>query len=713
MANGIKKVKYVLGKIFPSKSVPNQRITIAPDKEVYFDAEWDTGTPVLDTEKPVTWFVQSTDRINTIDSETIPFSTRYFSFKMERALCGSYYYFIDANLSGKANSNNSVGLYVNGYCSPKIIITKWSIENDGEDIRKTHHFSYGDVINLSVETEGLNGDFVDLELYRRVQHGGGLKDDVHFMTYIDALVIDGEINVSFNDTYSWMISNAGKVEFFYIQIKTKAGVYVSDGKSIVHATYLRIKNKISNTQGEKSTNNTPVKIGKTDKSAERISFAAVYFRPLDTWNGEFGFDWLREDDNGLKHSSPADPDPAYANIIEGGYLDGINDLTGGATGTAYAQLKNQYERLPMANTGYAVTEYFVPYLTLFPKSFVDTLPATVAVKPKYEADLHVFLSIKDVIDRLEFEYDKNSLIVSSNTLSDKTKTNSLVISADTSIKVTCKIDLHVDKEIKIYCYRTNGQPRSLAGKIIVVKNDASARKNQKFVLVPVNTNIDGRTPKNGKFSPSEQKSLQEALYQSIITSTLELGPILDLSNDPKFQILTDVHGNKTYGDYIFKNTLGNPQRADGKIFQDHIGVYSFLQNLYFRQNNQYNGYFTIFCFDENSYYSYVDPLTGDAAAVVGQVENIRTKNVFLFNGPRGSARGNDTMAHEGLHGLGLYHTHSDNTRYSILEPDRKYVFANGNDRGSLAKSTNNIMSYGNKTKKTTWQWQWEIIRKKV
>ena len=90
---------------------------------------------------------------------------------------------------------------------------------------------------------------------------------------------------------------------------------------------------------------------------------------------------------------------------------------------------------------------------------------------------------------MEFEYDKNSLIVSPNILSDKEKTNSLVISADTSIKVTCKIDLHEDKEIIVYCYPTNGMPRLLAGEIIDLKNDFVARKQQKFVLVPVTTFI--------------------------------------------------------------------------------------------------------------------------------------------------------------------------------------------------------------------------------
>jgi hypothetical protein len=705
MAKGIDKIKYISGDIFAKMSVPGTRLTIPPDKTIGFQVEWESGATPADMMQPITWFVRSTDKIDHVSSDTLS-SHQIFGFKIPKILCGSYHYFIDANILGVPNSN-SKGIFVKGYCPPRIKKSKWSIINDGEDVRKTHQFCYGDEIHLSIETEGMNGDRVYITLYRRVRKGGGVSDDQHIMTYTDGLVIDGEINVSFGNTYQWLgiIKQANAVEEFYIKVKSLDGKFITDGKDNVHARYLRIKNKITNTREKPSTNNTPVKIGDTEKSGERMSLAAVYFRPLDNWNGEFGFDWLREKDNGL---APAN-DPAYTDIIEGGYLDGITDLTGGATGTAYAKLKNQYQRLPVSNTGYAVTEYFAPYLTLFSKSFVDTLPATLSIKPKYEADLKVLVAINGPIDRLEFEYDKNLLTVSPEILSDKAKTNSLVPSADTSIKITCKKDLTSDKEIKIYVYPTNGKPRSLAGKIMVLKNDAAARKKQKFVLVGVTTNINGIRNVTGGFSPSEQKYLQEGLYQSIILGSLEMGPILDLSGDVKFQLITDAHGNKTYGDFIYRNTAHNPQQTDGNIYEDHPNIFTYVQNLFLRLNPQYRGYYTMFSFNENTYDSFFDPSTGSAGAVPGQVQDIKLKNVFLFNGIQGATRGRDTIVHEGLHGLGLHHTHSDST--PISEPERKFVFANGNN--FPAKSTDNIMSYGQKIKKSTWQWQWDIVRRNV
>lgn len=66
----------------------------------------------------------------------------------------------------------------------------------------------------------------------------------------------------------------------------------------------------------------------------------------------------------------------------------------------------------------------------------------------------------------------------------------------------------------------------------------------------------------------------------------------------------------------------------------------------------------LFSFNENTYDSFYDPDSREAAAVPGQVLGITIK---LFNGIQGTTRGNDTIAHEGLHGLGLQHTHSNST----------------------------------------------------
>lgn len=44
--------------------------------------------------------------------------TKVYGFKIEKKLCGSYHYYIEASLSGKRDFKNKTGLYIKGYCPP-------------------------------------------------------------------------------------------------------------------------------------------------------------------------------------------------------------------------------------------------------------------------------------------------------------------------------------------------------------------------------------------------------------------------------------------------------------------------------------------------------------------------------------------------------------------------------------------------------------------
>ena len=89
--------------------------------------------------------------------------------------------------------------------------------------------------------------------------------------------------------------------------------------------------------------------------------------------------------------------------------------------------------------------------------------------------------------------------------------------------------------------------------------------------------------------------------------------------------------------------------------------------------------------------------------MAGRVESVGVKNVMLS--PKAS-RWESTLPHEVLHGLGLSHVHADGK--PIQEVDRKYTYQK--------YTTDNIMKYndsGIDDRCSTWQWQWEIIRKKL
>ncbi|WP_246034353.1 hypothetical protein [Empedobacter tilapiae] len=94
-----------------------------------------------------------------------------------------------------------------------------------------------------------------------------------------------------------------------IDIEAKEAKLHGTNKTTIHSD----KQAIINSKGTaeiygESGNQLSNKAQDTSSTpTETIAIAMAYFRPKDTWNGEFGFDWLREKDNGLALST----DPAY------------------------------------------------------------------------------------------------------------------------------------------------------------------------------------------------------------------------------------------------------------------------------------------------------------------------------------------------------------------------------------------------------------------
>jgi len=75
--------------------------------------------------------------------------------------------------------------------------------------------------------------------------------------------------------------------------------------------------------------------------------------------------------------------------------------------------------------------------------------------------------------------------------------------------------------------------------------------------------------------------------------------------------------------------------------------------------------------------------------------HLPTLNLVLFANPEAMV-----LSHEVLHGMGLHHTHIDDE--VIEESTRRYVYKEN--------TTDNVMSYAS-TRKSTWYWQWKIVRK--
>ena len=287
MAKGVKKIEWNSTKkdgagVYPKLSTPNRLLTIEPDKHAWFSVkEWYPDTTKAEKEKNITWIRQDGKEKFIIKQMVVPANNLY-GFRLEKKLCGPYTYYIEASLSGKRDLKNETGLYVRGYCTPKIIDSKWCTSNDGKDER-SRLFSYGEKLYLGVNTEGLNGNILTVEIYR-LREGSrltGRKEDKRIRTIANVEVIDGEINLEINNTSLWKadIIDIEDTEKFYIKIKDAFGNYIKDDKNDnIHARFLRIKNESVPQTPKKPTNNTPVKVGESEvnkKRDELCKFSAI------------------------------------------------------------------------------------------------------------------------------------------------------------------------------------------------------------------------------------------------------------------------------------------------------------------------------------------------------------------------------------------------------------------------------------------------------
>ena len=202
--------------------------------------------------------------------------------------------------------------------------------------------------------------------------------------------------------------------------------------------------------------------GITPWNTEPRAKCMVCFRPLDSYKGEFGFDWLRVEDNGFEK------EPPYKYTIEGGYKDGISDYS---KEEAFEVLKNEYKKVliwgfglsdtgVVLNTGFG--EYYAHYLNLFPKPYSDKVRNFALLpNPPYEAELEVLVEIKDAdVEEIKLEYNSNIFSIDGQdtfSLNDKAICP-LQLSANGTIKITCKKEVRtrLDGEICAYAYFKTG-----------------------------------------------------------------------------------------------------------------------------------------------------------------------------------------------------------------------------------------------------------------
>lgn len=473
-------------------------------------------------------------------------------------------------------------------------------------------------------------------------------------------------------------------------------------------------------QGNEYSNNGQ---GIAQAKTESISNVIVEFRPLSTWQGEFGFDWLRIDDGAATLETP------YYVCLQNGYEKPTKrDLNTEyeSKGEAFKELEKEYQKITIrrANTP-LLTKYYVPWLNIYPEKISNTVNTT--PQPPCEVELNILLDIEGISpDQIRIEFNKKYFRIDGKDGTDSTP----VLITDTgvgnkrkiqqTIKIKCIEEFETQQSIVVYAYPQGSMlktveeqkiERKLAGKIIVCPNSNKEkirnRRYIKVVLVKVKTNIDGISRMGGfgntQDTLGEKDTLQQFFYQALTYAKLiettkdnqgnTIDIILDLSNDTDFKLHRDDLGTPINSVFIDNN--GN--------IKDNDNLISILKQKFNKQtSNKYIKDLIIFAFDETCPNSR-DPryvINGFADHIKMGNKTIFKKALVLFN-----TRKDKTLSHEALHTMGLFHTHRDGT---IYDSDQKFIFTNGND--DPINATDNIMSY-NRIRRSTWHWQWKIIKR--
>lgn len=265
MEKGIEEIKWTgEGQVAAKLSIPNVKVTIKADQFVYFQvSEWADDTTQSEKEKDILWNFQTYKPKKNV-LVTQKGANQKYGIKLPKKLCGPYCYYLEASIPSLKYSTKA-GLIVGGWCEPKVVNTKWSIIDGGEDVRGSHVFSYGNPVYLHLDTEGLNGhkNFI-VDVYRINE-----KKEELVKVYTSVDVYDGEINLEITDTLTWFgkIKGIKDVEQFYVKIKNPiTKKYIANSKNeTAHARFLKIKNKMEVTMVKPPTNLTPLKVGELDK----------------------------------------------------------------------------------------------------------------------------------------------------------------------------------------------------------------------------------------------------------------------------------------------------------------------------------------------------------------------------------------------------------------------------------------------------------------
>jgi len=416
---------------------------------------------------------------------------------------------------------------------------------------------------------------------------------------------------------------------------------------------------IAQLHGEKRNNYSNKATDYETQKEEIKSKCMVKFRPHNKWQGEFGFDWLREGDSGQLGDT-------WFRKIMGRYYNETSFSTLFTDTNRWGYFKkepNMYDRKLRLYTNLQINWKSVkgkPYL--YPVPMLTLLKGNIAT-------FNLKLEIKEKPKKLTFEFanDATTYLELNKTEITDIREGKYTLYNQLSIKCIKEFD-----DIQILYVKADDK---ICGAMKIHPNTSQFRKNINVVFITVGTNINGKIEYGFSYGNAKQV-FKNHLNQALVIPNIVPSIILDCtSNDFKSRFCSRI-GSK----YLFTNSSNLKEYLERKLIE--------------QCGNIYDNYYKLFFIGEE----YIT-----SGGNVNGFSYGNSKFGVYFKGHNES-----TIAHEIMHAMNLPHTFASVDQGTLLA---KFTYEAG--------QTNNIMDYshwpsfGNKPRITTYHWQWRVINSKI
>lgn len=388
----------------------------------------------------------------------------------------------------------------------------------------------------------------------------------------------------------------------------------------------------------------------------------VMFRPNNNYDGEFGFDWIRLGDTGLKG------DNWYRTIIGKMVYKDTKDKkdfigTFVYDSNEYSMLMRTFKNLvvpwkPKVRGNLFL--YTIPVMTLL-KGETAKLSLKVEIAEKPEKLI--------IRQRKEKETDPDYFSFNQTEVTLKDKKYDL----PNFLHITCNESFDKDQHIDVVA--VVGEEEKLAGTLRVVKNSKRFQRSVKILFVRIKT-AEGISNISG-----EAERIKKYLKQAYIRCTVEYLDI-DLTKD------VDYNNEFKNGYEGFDNNFDIHDKIYEKIKKSRSGK-GVIGNKY---NSYYRVYFTkkIISIGDKYLLGAADNIPGESVIILDVAAVAKIKKLSLSSI-------NNTVAHEVFHTMGLNHT-----------------FVGGSDFIFRQYHTDNVMDYSDSSTGDikgvfTFKWQWSIV----